>query len=179
MTAACGCRRKRAKRALQTISRKTSATTIWRTATQALAIWCPATSRHETLKKCVMKGVASGRTDRVSIWISRMPFTGSVWKPFARNTATSSKFINGKRSPDSIHKELGRIMWDDCGMARSDAGLKKALARTPELRDEFWHNLRIVGGDDELNQALEKANRISDFLELAELMCLDALERTE
>ena len=87
--------------------------------------------------------------------------------------------INGKRSPDSIHKELGRIMWDDCGMARSDAGLKKALARTPELRDEFWHNLRIVGGDDELNQALEKANRISDFLELAELMCLDALDRTE
>src|SRR5437870_1922666 len=87
--------------------------------------------------------------------------------------------INGKRSPDSIHKELGRIMWDDCGMSRSDAGLKKALARTPELRDEFWHNLRIVSGDDELNQALEKANRISDFLELAELMCLDALDRTE
>jgi succinate dehydrogenase/fumarate reductase-like Fe-S protein len=64
-------------------------------------------------------------------------------------------------------------------MARSDAGLRKALARIPELRDEFWHNLRIVGGNDELNQALEKANRISDFLELAELMCLDALNRME
>jgi len=87
--------------------------------------------------------------------------------------------INGKRTPDSVHKELGRIMWDECGMARSDAGLKKALARIPELRDEFWHNLRLVGGQDELNQALEKANRISDFLELAELMCLDALNRTE
>jgi succinate dehydrogenase / fumarate reductase flavoprotein subunit len=87
--------------------------------------------------------------------------------------------INGKRSPDSFHKELGKIMWDDCGMARSDAGLKKALARIPELREEFWHNLRVVGGDDELNQSLEKANRISDFLELAELMCLDALNRTE
>ena len=66
-------------------------------------------------------------------------------------------------------------------MARSDAGLRKALARIPELREEFWHNLRIVGGDDELNQsALEKANRVSDFsAEIAELMCIDALDRTE
>src|SRR5258707_9053409 len=87
--------------------------------------------------------------------------------------------INGKRSPDSLHRELGKIVWDDCGMARSDAGLRKALARIPELRDEFWHNLRIVGTGEELNQSLEKANRISDFLELAELMCLDALNRTE
>ena len=87
--------------------------------------------------------------------------------------------INGKRSPDSFHKELGKIMWDNCGMARSDKGLRKALARIPELHEEFWHNLRIVGGDDELNQALEKANRISDFLELAQLMCLDGLNRTE
>jgi succinate dehydrogenase flavoprotein subunit len=87
--------------------------------------------------------------------------------------------INGKRTPDSFHKELGKIMWDNCGMARSDAGLHQALARIPELREEFWHNLRLVGGDEELNQALEKANRISDFLELAELMCLDALYRTE
>ena len=87
--------------------------------------------------------------------------------------------IKGKRSPDSFHRELGRIVWDNCGMARSEAGLQKALARIPELREEFWHNLRIVGGEDELNQALEKANRVSDFLELAELMCLDALERKE
>jgi succinate dehydrogenase / fumarate reductase, flavoprotein subunit len=87
--------------------------------------------------------------------------------------------IKGKRSPDSFHRELGRIMWDNCGMARSEGGLQKALARIPELREEFWHNLRIVGGEDELNQALEKANRVSDFLELAELMCLDALDRKE
>jgi succinate dehydrogenase / fumarate reductase flavoprotein subunit len=87
--------------------------------------------------------------------------------------------IKGKRSPDSFHRELGRIMWDNCGMARSEAGLQKALARIPELREEFWHNLRIVCGEDELNQALEKANRVSDFLELAELMCLDALDRKE
>src|SRR3977135_3122536 len=70
-------------------------------------------------------------------------------------------------------------MWDNCGMARSEAGLQKTLARIPELREEFWHNLRIVGGEDELNQSLEKANRVSDFLELGELMCLDALHREE
>jgi succinate dehydrogenase / fumarate reductase, flavoprotein subunit len=87
--------------------------------------------------------------------------------------------IKGKRSPDSFHRELGKIMWDHCGMARSDGGLRKALARIPELRDEFWHNLKIVGGDDELNQSLEKASRVSDFLELAELMCIDALDRAE
>ena len=87
--------------------------------------------------------------------------------------------IQGKRSPDSFHKELGRIVWDNCGMARSDAGLRKALARIPELRDEFWRNLRIVGTGEELNQSLEKANRVSDFLELSELMCIDALQRTE
>src|SRR6266403_3999627 len=87
--------------------------------------------------------------------------------------------VKGKRSPDSFHRELGKMMWDHCGMARSDAGLRKALARIPELREEFWRNLRVVGGDDELNQTLEKANRISDFLETAELMCIDALHRTE
>jgi succinate dehydrogenase / fumarate reductase, flavoprotein subunit len=64
-------------------------------------------------------------------------------------------------------------------MARSDAGLRKALARIPALREEFWKNLRIVGVDDELNQTLEKANRVSDFLKIAELMCIDALHRSE
>jgi succinate dehydrogenase / fumarate reductase, flavoprotein subunit len=87
--------------------------------------------------------------------------------------------IHGKRSPDSFHKELGKIIWDDCGVARSDAGLRKALPRIPELRDEFWQNLSIVGTGEELNQSLEKANRVSDFLELSELMCIDALHRAE
>jgi succinate dehydrogenase / fumarate reductase flavoprotein subunit len=87
--------------------------------------------------------------------------------------------INGKRTPDSFHKELGNLMWDNCGMARSEESLRHALARIPELREEFWRNLRLVGTGDELNQSLEKANRISDFLELGELMCLDALERSE
>jgi succinate dehydrogenase / fumarate reductase flavoprotein subunit len=105
--------------------------------------------------------------------------------PFAAAKAeVKSRFealiaVKGKRSPDSFHRELGEIIWDNCGMARSDAGLRKALARIPELREEFWRNLRVVGGDDELNQTLEKANRVSDFLEIAELMCVDALHRTE
>jgi succinate dehydrogenase flavoprotein subunit len=87
--------------------------------------------------------------------------------------------IQGKRTPDSIHKELGRLMWDYCGMARSAEGLKKALKRIPELREEFLNNLLLVGTGEELNQSLEKAARVYDFIELAELMCIDALDRNE
>src|SRR5438874_4739289 len=87
--------------------------------------------------------------------------------------------IDGKRTVASFHRELGRIMWDYCGMSRNEAGLKKALAKIPELREEFWRNVNVPGSDAELNQALEKAGRVADFLELAELMCLDALDRTE
>jgi succinate dehydrogenase / fumarate reductase flavoprotein subunit len=70
-------------------------------------------------------------------------------------------------------------MWDYCGMARDEAGLKTALKRLPELRDEFWRNVTVLGGNEELNQALENAGRVADFLELGELMCLDALHRNE
>jgi succinate dehydrogenase / fumarate reductase flavoprotein subunit len=87
--------------------------------------------------------------------------------------------INGKRTVDSIHRELGRLMWDHCGMARDDAGLRSALAAIPALREQFWNDVNVPGSDVELNQALEKAGRVSDFLELAELMCVDALHRTE
>jgi succinate dehydrogenase / fumarate reductase flavoprotein subunit len=87
--------------------------------------------------------------------------------------------INGKRSPDSFHRELGRIVWEYCGIARNAEGLKKALQLIPALREEFWSNLRIVGGPEQLNQELERAGRVADFFELAELMCLDALERDE
>ena len=86
--------------------------------------------------------------------------------------------IGGTRSVDSFHRELGRLMWDHCGMARDEAGLKAALDRIPELREEFWRDARVPG-DGELNQSLERAGRVADFLELAELMCLDALHRTE
>jgi succinate dehydrogenase / fumarate reductase flavoprotein subunit len=87
--------------------------------------------------------------------------------------------INGARSADSFHRELGRIVWDDCGIARNAAGLRKALALIPALREEFWRNLRIVGGAEQLNQELEKAGRVADYFELAELMCRDALDRDE
>ena len=70
-------------------------------------------------------------------------------------------------------------MWDNCGMARNEAGLKKALKRIPELREEFWKNVNVLGDDEELNQALENAGRVADFLEFGELMCLDALHRNE
>ena len=87
--------------------------------------------------------------------------------------------INGRRTPDSFHRELGHIIWDYCGMARNEAGLKQALARIPELREEFWQNLKLVGSAESINQSLEKAGRVADFLELGELMCRDALERRE
>ncbi len=87
--------------------------------------------------------------------------------------------INGKRTVDSFHRELGKIIWDECGMARNEAGLRKALQRIPELREEFWQNVRVPGESGELNQELEKAGRVADFLELGELMCIDALTRTE
>ena len=87
--------------------------------------------------------------------------------------------VQGDRTPDSFHRELGQLLWDECGMARNEAGLRKALARIPELREEFWRRVKVPGESGELNQSLEKANRISDFLELAELMCIDALHRAE
>jgi succinate dehydrogenase / fumarate reductase flavoprotein subunit len=87
--------------------------------------------------------------------------------------------INGKRSPTSFHRELGKLMWDHCGMARSEASLKAALQRIPELREEFWRNLKITGSGEELNQTLEHAGRVADFMEFAELLCTDALMRRE
>jgi succinate dehydrogenase / fumarate reductase, flavoprotein subunit len=87
--------------------------------------------------------------------------------------------VNGKRTVDSFHRELGRLMWDKCGMARNASGLRDALGRIPVLREEFWRNVNVPGSDAELNQALEKAGRVVDFLELAELMCRDALHREE
>ncbi|MDA2808158.1 fumarate reductase/succinate dehydrogenase flavoprotein subunit [Nocardiopsis suaedae] len=87
--------------------------------------------------------------------------------------------IDGERTVDSIHKELGHIMWEYCGMERDEEGLRKAIDRIRELREEFWTNVKVLGSNDELNQALEKAGRVADFLELGELMCIDALHRRE
>ncbi|GGL34797.1 fumarate reductase/succinate dehydrogenase flavoprotein subunit [Phycicoccus endophyticus] len=87
--------------------------------------------------------------------------------------------INGERSVDSFHKELGAVMWEYCGMERTEEGLLKAIDLIRGLREEFWRNVRVLGAADTLNQSLEKAGRVADFLELGELMCIDALHRRE
>jgi succinate dehydrogenase / fumarate reductase, flavoprotein subunit len=87
--------------------------------------------------------------------------------------------VRGKRTVDSFHRELGKIMWDYCGMGRNATGLQLALSRIPALREEFWNNVNVLGDNESINQSLEKAGRVADFLELGELMCLDALERNE
>ncbi|HEX7186443.1 MAG TPA: fumarate reductase/succinate dehydrogenase flavoprotein subunit [Thermoanaerobaculia bacterium] len=87
--------------------------------------------------------------------------------------------IQGSRTADSFHRELGRIVWDYCGISRTAEGLRKALTLIPALRDQFWQDLRIPGGPAEVNQELEKAGRVADYFELAELMCRDALDREE
>lgn len=87
--------------------------------------------------------------------------------------------IGGTKSPDFFHKELGKIMWDYCGMARNETGLQKALSEIPALREEFYKDVRVLGSGESLNQSLEKAGRVADFLELGELMCKDALDRAE
>ena len=87
--------------------------------------------------------------------------------------------IKGRRTPTSFHREIGKLLWENCGMARSEESLKKALKKIVEIRDEFWKNLRLPGTASELNQTLEHANRVSDYMEFAELLCKDALERRE
>jgi succinate dehydrogenase / fumarate reductase flavoprotein subunit len=87
--------------------------------------------------------------------------------------------VDGDRTPDSFHREIGELMWELCGMARDESGLRKALDRIPAIREEFWRRIKVPGTGEEFNQSLEKANRLVDYFELAELMCLDALHRTE
>jgi succinate dehydrogenase / fumarate reductase flavoprotein subunit len=108
--------------------------------------------------------------DHPAIAAARTEVTGRLGRLLA---------VRGDRTPESFHRELGELLWNDCGMARTDAGLRRALARIPELREEFWRRVTVPGTGDALNQSLEKANRVADYLELAELMCLDALHRTE
>src|SRR4029078_12508399 len=87
--------------------------------------------------------------------------------------------IKGRRSIREIHRELGRIMWDDVGMARTEASLRRALEAIPRLRDEVWHSVSVPGTPDNLNPSLEYAGRVADSLEFAELLTLDALHRRE
>jgi len=85
----------------------------------------------------------------------------------------------GKRTADSFHKQLGKLMWEYCGMARNKAGLEKGIKLIGELREDFWKNVLVLGEEGDWNQALERAGRIADFIELGELMCRDALHREE
>ncbi len=96
-----------------------------------------------------------------------------------QNFTTKLLAINGKRTVTSFHRELGKILWEKCGMARNEKGLKEALQRIPALRDEFWRNVKVTGDSRQFNQDLEYAGRVADFLEFAELLCLDALHRRE
>ncbi len=102
-------------------------------------------------------------------------------KAEAEVQARTNHFLNikGKRTVDSFHRELGLLMWDKCGMARNREGLEEALRKIPEVREEFWQNVIVDGSGAELNQTLEKAGRVADFLEFSELTCRDALDREE
>jgi succinate dehydrogenase / fumarate reductase flavoprotein subunit len=87
--------------------------------------------------------------------------------------------VDGNRSVDSFHKQLGNIMWENCGMARNEAGLRRAIGEIGELREQFWKEVSITGDNEEFNVALEKGGRVADFLEFAEVLCYDALSRNE
>ena len=96
-----------------------------------------------------------------------------------RNRMNKLVSIKGKRTVTSFHKELGKLLWEKCGMARTDAGLKEALKKIPAIKEEFWNNVIVPGVNEELNQAVEYAGRVADFIEFAELLCTDALMRKE
>ncbi|HEX5236823.1 MAG TPA: fumarate reductase/succinate dehydrogenase flavoprotein subunit [Silvibacterium sp.] len=106
---------------------------------------------------------------------------GEIQRVVAEVRATIDRLlsIKGKRTVDSFHRELGKIVWDYCGMSRTAQGLEKAIGEIRALREEFWRNLTVPGSGDDLNQSLEKAARVADFFELGELMCIDARERNE
>jgi succinate dehydrogenase / fumarate reductase flavoprotein subunit len=96
-----------------------------------------------------------------------------------RQTIQKLLAINGKRTVDSFHRQLGKIVWDYCGMSRTAQGLETAIGQIRELREEYWQNVKVIGSAEDMNQSLEKATRVADFFELAELMCIDAHERNE
>jgi len=119
--------------------------------------------------------LAGATLDEVSI--DDEPFLAAAGEVDERTQKLLS--INGNRSADSFHRELGHIMWDYCGMERNEEGMRKALELIPALRDEFWQNVKVPGLAADLNQSLEMAGRVADFLELGELLAIDALDRTE
>ena len=138
----------------------------------------------------LMQGLADGYfvlPNTIRDYLSKGPFeplAADAPAVVAARTAVEERTakllaINGERSVDSFHKELGQVMWEYCGMERTEEGLLKAIDLIRGLREEFWRNVRVLGAADTLNQSLEKAGRVADFLELGELMCIDALHRRE
>jgi succinate dehydrogenase / fumarate reductase flavoprotein subunit len=119
--------------------------------------------------------LASAKLEKVD---ATHPAFQAVEKEVAGRTAKLLS-IKGKRTVDSLHAELGKIMWDDCGMARTKESLTRALQKIPALYAEFWKTVNVPGSAAELNQSLEKAGRLADFFELGELICRDALHREE
>jgi succinate dehydrogenase / fumarate reductase flavoprotein subunit len=138
----------------------------------------------------LMQGLADGYfvipTTIANYLVTQKPGSVSTEMPEFKAVETETReriskmfSIQGKRTVDSFHRELGMTMWDNCGMARSREGLTEALAKIPQIREEFWQNVRIPGSGDIANMELEKAGRVADFLEFAEVMCNDAREREE
>jgi succinate dehydrogenase / fumarate reductase flavoprotein subunit len=136
----------------------------------------------------LMQGLADGYfvlPNTISAYLAEAPYDGTEDEDVAEAVAAVEEriarflSIDGDRSPDSFHRELGRIMWEYCGMERTAEGLRKAIGEIRALREEFWERLKVTGEAAELNQQLEKAGRVADFFELAELMCVDALHREE
>jgi succinate dehydrogenase / fumarate reductase flavoprotein subunit len=138
----------------------------------------------------LMQGLADGYfvipTTIANYLVTQKPGTVTTDAPEFKQVEAETKervsklfSIQGKRTVDSFHRELGKIMWDECGMARSREGLTKALEVIPQIREEFWNNVLIPGSGNNTNMELEKAGRVADFLEFGEVMCYDALDREE
>ena len=139
----------------------------------------------------LMQGLADGYfvlPATISDYLAARPVREGRRRPPGRGRGDAERAVAGRRScsastapaaPASFHRELGRLMWDLCGMERSEESLRKALDRIPEIRQEFWTNVKVSGDWHSFNQTLEHAGRVADFIELAELMCIDALHRDE
>ncbi|MEA2067572.1 MAG: FAD-binding protein, partial [Verrucomicrobiota bacterium] len=138
----------------------------------------------------LMQGLADGyfvlpNTINDYLASAKIPKVGTDHAAFAEaEAAAQGKLdkllaVNGSRTVDDFHRELGKLLWENCGMGRSEAGLKEALEKIPQIREAFWKDVNVPGSAADLNQALEKANRVADFMEFAELMVKDALERAE
>ena len=138
----------------------------------------------------LMQGLADGYfvlPNTIGDYLASQPFEPitsghpAVREAETQVTCVTKRLLDtkGTRPVDSFHRELGKLMWDYCGMSRTAEGLRHALSVIPELREQFWRDVRLPGSGEELNQSLEKAGRVADFLELAESMCIDALHRKE